>query len=150
MPIISAAADIPTGAASPCTRFPAGDYVQEPPQIPSALGLLDLRLLYKSGMGDDGNMQYCYLTQDGAQSPTLLVWPGDRLRLTVTNLVEVPTYSAADSALVNANYGTNVHFHGMSVSPAPGQDFAVTIVAPGTSFTHELDIPADHPSGLFW
>ncbi len=148
--IISSAADITSATASPCTRFPAGEFVQEPTQISSALGLLELRLLYKAAVGDDGNMQFCYLTQDGVQSPTLLVWPGDRLRLTITNLVEVPSYSAADSASVNANYGTNIHFHGMFVSPAPGQDFAVTIVAPGKSFTHELDIPADHPPGLFW
>ena len=150
MPIISSAADIITGAASPCSRLPAGDFVQEPAQISSALGLLELRLLYKAGIGEDGNMQFCYLTQDGIQSPTLIVSPGDRLRLTITNLVEVPSYSAADPAFVNANYGTNLHFHGMFVSPAPLQDFAVTVVAPGTSFTHELDIPADHPPGLFW
>ena len=124
--------------------------MQEPAQYYSSLGLLEVRLLYKAGMGDDGNMQYCYVTQDGVQSPTLMVWPGDHVRLTLTNMVEVPQYAAADAAFINANYGTNLHFHGMFVSPAPGQDFAVTLVAPGASFTYEVDIPADHPAGLFW
>ena len=135
---------------SPCVRYTPGSAIQEPAQYYSSLGLLEVRLLYKAGMGDDGNMQYCYVTQDGVQSPTLMVWPGDHVRLTLTNMVEVPQYAAADAAFINANYGTNLHFHGMFVSPAPGQDFAVTLVAPGASFTYEVDIPADHPTGLFW
>ena len=118
--------------------------MQEPAQYYSSLGLLEVRLLYKAGMGDDGNMQYCYVTQDGVQSPTLMVWPGDHVRLTLTNMVEVPQYAAADAAFINANYGTNLHFHGMFVSPAPGQDFAVTLVAPGaTEFWRVINAGAD-------
>ncbi len=135
---------------SPCNRFATGSYVQEPKQFSSALGLLDIRLLYKSGTNIDGSVYFCYLTQDGVQSPTLVVWPGDHLRLTLTNLVEVPPFTAANMATLNENYGTNLHFHGMTVSPAPGQDFALTLVPPGMSTTYELDIPADHPTGLFW
>jgi hypothetical protein len=136
--------------SAPCSRSPSGSDVKEPGQYYSALGSLHIRLIYKGGVGSDGNTQYCYITQDGVQSPTLMVWPGDRLRLTLTNLVEVPQYATADAAFINANYGTNLHFHGMFVSPAPGQDFAVTLVAPGQSFTYELDIPSYHPTGLFW
>jgi FtsP/CotA-like multicopper oxidase with cupredoxin domain len=103
-----------------------------------------------SGTNIDGSVHFCYLTQDGIQSPTLVVWPGDHLRLTLTNLVQIPPYTAANTETLNENYGTNLHFHGMNVSPAPGQDFAVTLVAPGMSTTYELDIPVDHPTGLFW
>ena len=136
-------------SSNPCTRFQPGAYVQEPVQYSSILGLLDIRLEYKAGRGSDGNMQFCYLTQDGAQSPTLLVWPGDRLRLTLTNLVDVAAYAGSAEAAA-ASYGTNIHFHGMSVSPQPGQDFAITLIVPGQSFTYQLDIPADHPIGLHW
>ena len=127
--------------ASPCSRFLTGSRVQEPVQYYSSLGLLQIRLLYKGGIGEDGNMQFCYLTQDGVQSPTLMLWPGDHLSLTLSNMVEVPQYTTVDESFINTNYGTNLHFHGMFVSPVPGQDFAVTLVAPGTSFDYELDIP---------
>lgn len=137
--------------SSPCSRFQTGDFVTEPVQYSSILGLLEIRLEYKAGRGPDGSMQFCYLTQDGKQSPTLLVWPGDRLRLTLTNFVDASAYTGpGEAAAAMANFGTNIHFHGMAVSPQPGQDFAVTVIVPGQTFTYELDIPPDHPLGLHW
>lgn len=136
--------------SSPCTRCNASDYVEETVQYSSIIGLLDIRLVYKAGFGSDGNMQHCYLTQDGIESPTLLVRPGDRLRLNLTNLVDVLAYAGLGKAAATASYGTNIHFHGMEVSPQPGQDFAVTIIAPGETFIYQVDISKDHTLGLHW
>jgi FtsP/CotA-like multicopper oxidase with cupredoxin domain len=137
--------------ASPCTRFNPGEFAREPAQVSSTLGFLDIRMEYSAGLGSDGNIQYCYLTQDGIESPTLLLWPGDRLRLTLTNLVYNQSYSGPiAAAAAAANYATNIHFHGLSVSPAPGKDFSMTLILPGATFTYDIDIPIDHPVGVHW
>jgi len=134
----------PSGSNSPCQRVPEGNFVQEPPQILSSGGLLDIRLLYRSGIGPDGNPQHCYIMQDGTQAPTLRVWPGDRMRIAFTNQLVVPDGEAASA------YISNLHCHGMFISPSPGQDFAVTVIAPGETYVYDIQIPYDHPSGLYW
>src|SRR5258708_38820058 len=46
---------------------------------------------------------------------------------------------------------TNLHFHGLSVSPKRPQDDVLDLVAmPGQSLDYELTIPLDHPPGLNW
>src|ERR1700730_2603552 len=46
---------------------------------------------------------------------------------------------------------TNLHFHGLHVSPdAPGVDVLSTMAMPGESLHYTVDIPADQPTGLYW
>jgi FtsP/CotA-like multicopper oxidase with cupredoxin domain len=46
---------------------------------------------------------------------------------------------------------TNIHFHGLNVSPLCGQDEVVhTLVQPGQSFDYTVQIPANEPPGLYW
>jgi FtsP/CotA-like multicopper oxidase with cupredoxin domain len=46
---------------------------------------------------------------------------------------------------------TNLHFHGMNVSPTCGQDDVVhTMIQPGDTFTYDVQIPQDEPPGLYW
>ncbi|MFI9366877.1 multicopper oxidase domain-containing protein [Kitasatospora sp. NPDC053057] len=45
---------------------------------------------------------------------------------------------------------TNLHFHGLHVSPEGQSDDPFLCVAPGQSTTYKLAIPADHPQGTFW
>jgi FtsP/CotA-like multicopper oxidase with cupredoxin domain len=46
---------------------------------------------------------------------------------------------------------TNLHFHGLHVSPnAPGDDVLNMIAMPGESLHYTADIPADQPPGLYW
>jgi suppressor of ftsI len=67
--------------------------------------------------------------------PTLRLWPGDVLRLTLVNNIGVPT---------------NIHTHGLTVSPqAPSDDIFVEVQS-GNTFTYRIDVPSDHPPGLFW
>jgi FtsP/CotA-like multicopper oxidase with cupredoxin domain len=44
---------------------------------------------------------------------------------------------------------TNLHFHGLHVSPADNHDNVFLSVAPGRSFTYELSVPAGY-GGTFW
>jgi FtsP/CotA-like multicopper oxidase with cupredoxin domain len=46
---------------------------------------------------------------------------------------------------------TNLHFHGLEVSPNAPQDDVLTMMAsPGQSLQYDVRIPADHIPGLFW
>lgn len=67
--------------------------------------------------------------------PTLRVQPGDRIELTLVNALDEPT---------------NLHFHGLHVSPAGEADNVFREVAAGSSGRYVVDIPADHPPGTFW
>lgn len=67
--------------------------------------------------------------------PTLMVNPGDLLDFTiVNNLPEV----------------TNIHTHGLHVSPLGNSDDVLLNIEPGESNHYRIQIPANHPQGLYW
>ena len=46
---------------------------------------------------------------------------------------------------------TNLHFHGLHVSPQAPQDDVLSMTAmPGESLHYSVDIPANQPPGLYW
>src|SRR5260370_36949390 len=46
---------------------------------------------------------------------------------------------------------TNLHFHGLTVSPDAPQDDVLDMMAmPGQSLSYTVQIPKDHPPGLYW
>src|SRR5260370_8327761 len=46
---------------------------------------------------------------------------------------------------------TNLHFHGLTVSPNAPQDDVIGMLAmPGQARHYTVEIPRDHPPGLFW
>jgi FtsP/CotA-like multicopper oxidase with cupredoxin domain len=46
---------------------------------------------------------------------------------------------------------TNLHFHGLEISPRAPQDNVIDMMAmPGETLHYVVEIPADHPPGLFW
>lgn len=76
------------------------------------------------------------LTYNGLYSgPTLRVSPGDRLRLNVRNRMVEPT---------------NMHFHGLHVSPKGRQDNVFVVIDPMDDFEYDVEIPADQAGGLYW
>ena len=71
----------------------------------------------------------------GSPGPTLYLRPGDRLRIHLANRMTEPT---------------NLHTHGLYVSPAGTADNVFVSVAPGESFDYDYLLPPDHPPGVFW
>ena len=67
--------------------------------------------------------------------PTLRVHPGDVVRLRLVNGLEDET---------------NLHTHGLSVSPLGNSDNVFLHVAPGAAQDYEIHIPSTHPPGLYW
>lgn len=68
-------------------------------------------------------------------APTLRVRRGDVLRVTLVN---------------GGSMQTNLHMHGLEVTPNGDGDNIFRIASPGASLTYEYRIPMDHPAGQFW
>ncbi len=145
----------------PCSRFTAGSIVQEPKNLFSDKGRLDLSLTYETDVDEDGNTEFCYRLPSGERSPTLHVQPGDILTMTLTNKTPTevstagtkmaPMKDACGPADMMDNSSTNIHFHGANVPPVCHQDDSLnTLINSGQSFTYSLHIPKDEPAGLYW
>ena len=67
--------------------------------------------------------------------PTMRLFPGEHVDLTLVN--KLPT-------------ATDLHFHGLHVSPSVSADNPYLSVPPGRTFTYHLYIPPDQPQGTFW
>jgi len=70
---------------NPCPRFKAGSVVQQPPALSSSNGVLNVRFSYEQTTDSVGRLLHCVMTEDGLESPTLHVKPGETLNITVTN-----------------------------------------------------------------
>ncbi|MGA9511530.1 MAG: multicopper oxidase domain-containing protein [Candidatus Sulfotelmatobacter sp.] len=146
---------------NPCPRFPVGSTVSEPENLFSHNGLLRVNFSYQTGTDEYGNTTYCFINEDGAESPTLHLSPGDTLILTVTNLLPPPSTSSmsmttpADSTVCGSpvmnTSSVNLHYHGTNTSPMCGADDVIhTLIDPGQTFTYTIAFPSDEPPGLYW
>eukprot|EP00656_Telonema_subtile_P024985 TRINITY_DN27123_c0_g1_i1.p1 TRINITY_DN27123_c0_g1~~TRINITY_DN27123_c0_g1_i1.p1 ORF type:complete len:512 (-),score=96.87 TRINITY_DN27123_c0_g1_i1:34-1569(-) len=80
--------------------------------------------------------------------PTIRVKPGDTLTINLANQLLPDTDGLANTfRLVNT---TNLHLHGMHLSPMNLSDDVFRRVAPGSTATYQYTIPADHSPGTFW
>jgi suppressor of ftsI len=81
--------------------------------------------------------------------PVLHARPGSVLQVTYENAMSNHSNEiCVDGPCMNM---TNLHFHGLHVSPSSPQDDVISMMAvPGTSLRYEVDIPQDQPPGLYW
>jgi FtsP/CotA-like multicopper oxidase with cupredoxin domain len=81
-------------------------------------------------------------------APTIRVAPGQKLSVMLDNQLEPCTDAQRSNHSCFSD--TNLHTHGMWVSPSGHSDNVLVSVHPGEQFRYEYDIPADHPAGTFW
>ncbi len=67
--------------------------------------------------------------------PTLRFKPGDTVKVAFVNAISEMT---------------NLHVHGLHVSPRDNSDNVFVHVQPGQTFGYEYRIPEDHPGGTYW
>ena len=81
--------------------------------------------------------------------PVIRVSPGDVLKMTYINAMSSPSpLSCATGPCMNM---TNLHFHGLGVSPnAPQDDVLDMIAMPGQTLNYAVAIPSGQPPGLYW
>ena len=98
-------------------------------------GILEVSLIIEEKQGLVGNESVTALVYNGSlMAPTLHIKPGERLVVNLVNEVDQ----------------TNIHFHGLHVSPTGSSDNIFRVVEPGETAKYVLDIPINHPTGTFW
>ncbi|HWX84338.1 MAG TPA: multicopper oxidase family protein [Xanthobacteraceae bacterium] len=115
--------------------------------------------IYNPGTGRSDNVSLRSYTGAGVDpnapyvAPTIEVNPGDTVDITLHN--NLPADPSCTDAHANPDIphcfnGTNLHSHGLWVSPAGNSDNVLLSINPGVSFQYEYNIPPDHPAGTFW
>lgn len=107
-----------------------------PSEITSVDGVLETTLTMAAAMVPFGDGQRWAYTYNGATpGPTLRVRPGDLMRIRVVNQLESPT---------------NLHTHGLHVSPEGNSDNVFVSIEPGEEFLFEIQLPENHRGGTYW
>lgn len=113
-----------------------GSGFTEPEMLSSSAGSLDVHLEPGPARVTIGDHKSSVAAYNGSlPGPTLRLRPGERLRATLANRLDE---------------ATNLHVHGLHVSPEGNGDNAFISVAPGESFDYEFILPPDHPPGTYW
>lgn len=139
---------------------------RNPPEIRSASGRLDTRLRVQYTDPATTSLGGCPLTlrsYNGALvGPTLRVKPGDVMAPVLDNRLP-----REDRALVDSQYEqeasvafldmmpysyntTNLHTHGLHVSPSGNSDNVLLAISPQTDFAYDIRLPRDHTRGSYW
>lgn len=86
-------------------------------------------------------------------APTIDATPGDTVRINLDNSLKPEDSCTQAPKNVNKPHcfnGTNLHSHGLWVSPTGNSDNVLLKIDPEQKFQYEYNIPADHPAGTFW
>lgn len=144
------------GARTPeASLLAAADDWFEPEVRASRNGLLDttLRAASHKDVLVAGQRIETILYEGTYPGPTLRIRPGDRVRVALVN--DLP--NAVNPVMLSLNRNdaalpqiTNLHVHGLHVSPKSPSDDVFLDIAPGTTFHYEYEIPPNHPTGTYW
>src|SRR5512133_2175333 len=138
-PVMRSGARVTTASL---TKGQSGQPFTNPPEIASENGTLSATLtvgpaeLAVAG----GNVTFPALYDGLYTPPVLRVQPGDTIRLVLKNFAKLPTNLAP----------TNLHYHGLNVTPLEGGDDIYISIDQGDSFQYDFPIPANHRQGLYW
>ncbi|MGM9471275.1 multicopper oxidase family protein [Pseudarthrobacter sp. YS3] len=114
----------------------SGVELATPPEAGSAGGQLQVRLEAAPGQIPLAGRQAAALAYNGSiPGPTLRLRAGDVLRIKLVNNLAAPT---------------NLHVHGLHVTPEGNGDNVLITVEPGATFDYEYRLPEDHPPGVYW
>ena len=113
-----------------------GGSLVEPEVLRSWGGVLRVELVAARQESTVAGRRARVLTYNGTvPGQTWLVRPGDRIEVRLRNELDIPT---------------NLHTHGLEVSPQDNGDNPFLSIEPGQVFDYRFDLPADHPPGVFW
>ena len=116
----------------------------EPPQVRAENHVTSLTL---DAVNENGRDAFAY--EGKTVAPVIRAFPGDTIKINYVN--NLPEKSAESCAVPPCMDATNLHFHGLTVSPKSPQDDVLGMMAmPGQSLHYSVEIPPDHPPGLFW
>jgi FtsP/CotA-like multicopper oxidase with cupredoxin domain len=124
------------GLGSSAHSTPTGSYFYEPPVRSSANGFLTTTLRAALTPTIIENGPAVSAVYEGIfPGPTLKIRPGDFLGIELINDFSEPT---------------NLHTHGLHVTPLTPGDNVLIEILPGQRFQYEYTIPKDHPGGTYF
>jgi FtsP/CotA-like multicopper oxidase with cupredoxin domain len=102
-----------------------------------------------SAINDPNTGKAAFLFKGHEDPPVIRAKPGEDIRLTYVNAMSTDSHeTCVNGPCMNM---TNLHFHGLHVSPDAPQDDVLTMMAmPGQSLQFVVNIPLDQPPGLYW
>jgi suppressor of ftsI len=116
----------------------------EPPQVKAKNHIVSLTL---HAVNENGRDAFAF--GGDTVAPVIRASPGDVVKITYIN--DLPAKSLESCAPNPCMDMTNLHFHGLTVSPNAPQDDVLTMLAmPGQVLNYSVEIPRDHQPGLFW
>lgn len=125
-----------TTGTGPGTGYTGGQDLTEPQVLTSRDRVLQLDLTAAPARVRVGGQEAAVQAFNGSlPGPTLRVRAGDTIRVAMRNGLQAPT---------------NLHVHGLHVSPEDNSDNPFISIDPGASFDYEFALPADHPPGTYW
>jgi len=114
----------------------SGSALLEPTELRSADGVLNVDLEASPQRVTIAGRDVNALSYNGGvPGPTLRVRAGDTLSVSLKNGLADPS---------------NLHVHGLHVSPEDNSDNMFVTVEAGDSFDYQYELPADHPPGVYW
>jgi FtsP/CotA-like multicopper oxidase with cupredoxin domain len=149
---------------TPAAARPGGhhgsDGFRQPAVRRSRRRVLDVTLTAVPGVVDIGAARpvTTHTYDGGLPGATWEIDPGDTLRIDLVNdLPPLPPDGhegheghTTDLDRPHEWTSTNLHTHGMHVSPAGDGDNVFVTVEPGGRHHYEIEVPRDHPGGIFW
>jgi FtsP/CotA-like multicopper oxidase with cupredoxin domain len=127
----------PTPGA-PLTPAPGatGRSLVQPAVYASRHGVLNVTLVTSEKRVEIAGRRVLAKVYNGSfAAPTLIAAPGDLVRVKLVDHLGQPT---------------NLHFHGLEVSPSGDADNIFISVAPGHTFQYQFRLPGDAATGTFW
>lgn len=125
----------PAGVPGAATVAAPRDLV-EPEVLRSTNGLLRVKLVAGEQEVVLAGRRARALSYNGrVPGQTWRVRPSDRIEVSLENRLGSPT---------------NLHTHGLHVSPEGASDNALLSIGPSETFDYRFDLPPDHPTGVFW
>ena len=119
-------------------------FLPEAPEVRARNHVASLRL---HAVNENGRDAFSF--EGNTVAPVIRASPGEVLKITYIN--DLPARSSETCAINPCMDMTNLHFHGLNVSPNSPQDDVIGMMArPGQTLHYSVEIPRDHPPGLFW
>eukprot|EP01060_Flectonema_neradi_P006538 TRINITY_DN1442_c1_g5_i1.p1 TRINITY_DN1442_c1_g5~~TRINITY_DN1442_c1_g5_i1.p1 ORF type:complete len:541 (+),score=49.70 TRINITY_DN1442_c1_g5_i1:106-1728(+) len=122
--------------------------------VGSVNGVLDIVLVLQAKEIDLGNgVKYIGRVYNGTSpGPTLNIRAGDRLKIRLINDLGPETEASSKPAPGNFRLPntTNLHLHGLHISPLPPADDVSIRINPGEYVDYIYEIPKDHAPGTHW
>jgi suppressor of ftsI len=102
-----------------------------------------------TAINDPDTGKAAFLFKGREDPPVIRAVPGEDIRISYLNAMAKDSHERCiEGPCMNM---TNLHFHGLHVSPDAPQDDVISMMAmPGQTLNYVVNIPIDQPPGLYW